>query len=101
SVGEGSVELVPCAALPEAVQKAGGPVPLVVDHEVVSLPSASTLALVRDSWKQTTRWSKSVAVFADPVFEADDPRMGAAGSRSAQPAPAPEHDRATREPPTR
>jgi CHAT domain-containing protein len=47
----------------------------VQEHEVVHLPSASTLALIRDSQQTARSWGKEVLVFADPVFEADDPRV--------------------------
>jgi CHAT domain-containing protein len=99
-LADGILQLLPFPALPQPGRKAGPPVPLVVDHEVVSLPSASTLALVRDYWKQTNEWSKPIAVFADPVFEADDPRMVVAASKAAR-ASAPEADRTTAEPASR
>ena len=54
---------------------ANEPIPLIVNHEIVNEPSASTLAFLL----ATTRYRKpapnSVAVLADPVFEADDPRI--------------------------
>jgi CHAT domain-containing protein/Tfp pilus assembly protein PilF len=49
--------------------------PLVVDHEVISLPSASVLALVRQQAQGRPQPSRQLAVLADPVFEADDPRV--------------------------
>lgn len=51
--------------------------PLVLDHEIVNEPSASTLELlIRDTAKRQQA-PNTVAVFADPVFEADDPRINA------------------------
>jgi len=55
---------------------AQGDVPLIAEHELVYLPSASTLALVRGTWNQQRSWPKTARIFADPVFEADDPRIG-------------------------
>jgi CHAT domain-containing protein len=50
-------------------------VPLLVAHEVVSLPSASVLAVLRKETAGRPLPPKVVAVLADPVFEADDPRL--------------------------
>ena len=60
-------------------------VPLIVDHEIVSLPSASTLAVLRRETAGRKPAAKAVAVLADPVFAKDDPRVtigsnGAGGS---------------------
>lgn len=49
--------------------------PLVLDHEVVNQPSASTLALLLRESAKRKRATGSVAILADPVFEADDPRI--------------------------
>ena len=42
-------------------------------HEIVTLPSASSLALLRENGAAGAR--RTIAVFADPVFAADDPRV--------------------------
>jgi CHAT domain-containing protein len=80
---DGILQLLPFAALPAPDAPADRFVPLIVDREVVNLPSASTLALVHEQWNRKRRWSKSVVVFADPVFEADDSRFAAPGSRTS------------------
>lgn len=49
--------------------------PLIVKHEIVNLPSASTLALLRRDLEGRKSPTKTVAVFADPVFEATDRRV--------------------------
>lgn len=85
---DGILQLLPFAALPTPDSTAANLVPLVVEHEVVNLPSASTLALVRDQSKAKSVWPKSVVVFADPVFEADDPRIGAPEKRASISPPA-------------
>ena len=56
--------------------------PLGMTNEVVYLPSASTLALLRSS-PRSPAGAKNVAVFADPVFNADDDRVAAADRRAA------------------
>jgi CHAT domain-containing protein len=85
-VADGALQYVPFAALP-VPGRAGEPVPMVVEHEIVSLPSASVLAVLRREAADRTVPSGSVAVFADPVFEADDPRERAALRTSGGPRP--------------
>jgi CHAT domain-containing protein/Tfp pilus assembly protein PilF len=58
--------------------------PLVLEHEVVTLPSASLLWVLRRDAARRAPAPKTVAVLADPVFEKDDPRVNADGV--AQPA---------------
>ncbi|MGH8773039.1 MAG: hypothetical protein ACREV2_17970, partial [Burkholderiales bacterium] len=65
--------------------------PLIADYEIVSLPSASTLAVLRRETANRARPTKSVAVLADPVFEETDDRVQAAiarnhGAGNGQPA---------------
>ncbi len=79
-VSDGALQYVPFAALPEpaAAKQVGSAVgqPLVVSHEIVSLPSASTLAVLRRELNGRRPAAKSVAVLADPVFSKDDARVG-------------------------
>lgn len=49
--------------------------PLVVKHEVISLPSASALAVQRREMAGRQTAPKMLAVIADPVFAASDERM--------------------------
>ena len=49
--------------------------PLVLKHEIVHLPSASVLAVVRREMASHSAPDKSVAVIADPVFQSGDPRV--------------------------
>jgi CHAT domain-containing protein len=84
-VGDGALQLVPFAALPLS----GGKGELLVrGHEVVNLPSASVLAQLRHRRGQTKQLGEElrIAVIADPVFRADDPRVKAAGAPTP-PAP--------------
>lgn len=85
---DGILQLLPFAALPDPHpdSKSSEDTPLIVQHEVVHLPSASTLALARSQWSRDGHWRKPVVVFADPVFEAGDPRIGAAEKRQPLPS---------------
>jgi tetratricopeptide (TPR) repeat protein/CHAT domain-containing protein len=83
-VAEGALQYIPFAALP--VPKHGQATdetadkefhPLVIDHEVVSLPSASTLVILRREAAGRASGKKTLAVLADPVFEQDDLRVNA------------------------
>jgi CHAT domain-containing protein len=49
--------------------------PLVVDHEIISLPSASVLAVLRRELRERKPAERLVAVLADPVFGPEDPRL--------------------------
>lgn len=49
--------------------------PLVVDHEIVSLPSASTLAVQRRELAGRKPAPNSIALIADPVFDSADARV--------------------------
>jgi CHAT domain-containing protein/tetratricopeptide (TPR) repeat protein len=85
-VADGILETLPFAALPDPRPAPGAgevPEPLLRRHEIVTLPSASTLALAR-AGEPPAPWTESVVVFADPVFEADDPRLPPRGSRAPE-----------------
>jgi CHAT domain-containing protein len=51
--------------------------PLVVEHEIITLPSASTLAVMRKELAGRKPAPKALAVIADPVFARDDERFKA------------------------
>ncbi len=76
-VSDGALQYVPFGALPNPAP--GGGVnnrrPLIADHEVVNLPSASVLATMRRELSRRQGATRSVAVFSDPVFQPDDPRV--------------------------
>ena len=75
-VPDGVLQFVPFAALPDPASP-GERVPLVVNHEICMLPSASALAIVRQLTAGRRPPAGGVAVLADPVFETDDPRLRA------------------------
>ncbi len=67
-VADGALQYVPFGALVSA-------------NELVSLPSIAVLAQLRRQDIGRRIPGKAVAVFADPVFEADDPRLTSASRR--------------------
>ena len=69
-VADGGLQFVPFGVLPDP--KDGQP--LIVGHEVVSSPSASVMAMLRDESREAVHGRK-VAIIADPVFSGDDPRV--------------------------
>jgi CHAT domain-containing protein len=94
-VGDGVLQYVPFAALPKpgaaaqvrgaSSKRSSGGTPLIVDHEIISLPSASTIALLRRELAGRKPAPKVLAALADPVFsEAEvDERLKEA-ARAAQ-----------------
>jgi CHAT domain-containing protein/Tfp pilus assembly protein PilF len=83
-VGEGVLQYTAFAALPAPVAPPGGvSSPLIADHEIISLPSASVLAVLRRETAGRKPTDKSIAVFADPVFDSNDPRIRLSGKEPA------------------
>jgi CHAT domain-containing protein/Flp pilus assembly protein TadD len=91
-VADGALQYIPFAALPapspgnDGGRNSGAePQPLFVEHEIVSLPSASTLATLRRETAGRKPAEKSLVVLADPVFTDDDTRVrrgvGKAGAK--------------------
>jgi CHAT domain-containing protein/tetratricopeptide (TPR) repeat protein len=85
-VAPGTLSYLPFAVLPIPAndnQSAGDYEPLVAKHEIVNLPSASVLSVIRREMAGRQQATKSIAVLADPVFEADDPRLISAKNSNA------------------
>ncbi|MFY9821861.1 MAG: CHAT domain-containing protein, partial [Thermoanaerobaculia bacterium] len=74
-VPDGALHYLPFAVLPVP----GSSQPLVAGHEVVASPSASALAVARRELAGRRPAPRALAVVADPVFEAGDPRVKATG----------------------
>jgi len=85
-VSDGALQYLPFGALPTppAPRIPGGAsqegvsrelVPLLVEHEIVNLPSASTLAVLRKETNDRKSAAQAIAVLADPVFGTNDPRL--------------------------
>ena len=65
-VADGSLHLVPFAVLPQGDQ------PLLERHQLLQLPSSSSLALLQ---RQPSSRPASIAILADPIFSSDDSRV--------------------------
>lgn len=70
-VADGALQYVPFQLL----RVPGSENPLISKHVIVNSPSASLQALLKDESQRRSRAVNAVAVLADPVFEADDPRL--------------------------
>jgi CHAT domain-containing protein len=85
-VAPGTLSYLPFAALPMPAgekRQAGNYQPLVTRHEIVNLPSASVLSVIRREMAGRKPATQSIAVLADPVFEASDPRLASAKNNNA------------------
>jgi CHAT domain-containing protein len=78
---DGILHRIPFAALPEPGRAEGS---LGLNHELVHVPSSSVIAAMRSGGRTRPRAGKTLAVMADPVFGAGDPRVRAADSRAGQ-----------------
>ncbi|MBT8080492.1 MAG: CHAT domain-containing protein [Gammaproteobacteria bacterium] len=79
-VADGSLNYLPFQSLP--LDSDGMVQPLMATREVIALPSMSVLAALRER-KNSGRPVKTLAIFADPVFEASDPRLNGRAPREA------------------
>jgi CHAT domain-containing protein/Tfp pilus assembly protein PilF len=80
-VSDGALQYIPFAALPTPatlpnLRTEANP-PLMVKHEIVNLPSASTLSVLRHELAVRKPAAMTLAVLADPVFDKDDERVKA------------------------
>ncbi|MFN6569425.1 tetratricopeptide repeat protein [Dendronalium sp. ChiSLP03b] len=76
-VGDDALQYIPFAALTSGKSAASKYQPLVVNHEIISLPSASTIAILRKELKGRAKAPKNLAILADPVFSTSDERVSA------------------------
>jgi CHAT domain-containing protein len=86
-VADGALQYVPFAALPsprKGAEATKAYQPLILDHEIISLPSASALAVQRKNLSGRRPAANAVAVIADPVFSTADERFKS-GSRHNAP----------------
>ncbi|WP_321162537.1 CHAT domain-containing protein [Nostoc sp. KVJ3] len=71
---DGALEYVPFAAL--ATPGSNSYEPLLLNHEIITLPSASTVAILRREHKERKSSApKTLVVLADPIFSSDDERL--------------------------
>lgn len=78
-VADGALQYLPFGVLPTPSVSGeplpAAPRPLIVDHEIVNLPSASVISVLRAELDGRPRAPQTVAVLADPVYEPNDPRV--------------------------
>ena len=75
-VGEGVLQYLPFGALPEPGRLGEkNPPPLIANHEILTAPSASVMAVLRQEAAGRQPAEKAVAIIADPVFSAGDGRI--------------------------
>src|SRR5581483_5316878 len=77
-VATGALQYIPFAALPSPHRtgsRAAAAAWLIDRHELVQLPSMSVLAELRRATVSRRQTGTRVAVLADPVYAADDPRV--------------------------
>jgi CHAT domain-containing protein len=100
-VSDGGLQLIPFAALPDPRKSSAATrtsqgrgagrrssiTPLIVEHEIATLPSASTVAWLRKALANRPPAAGGIAVIADPVFSAGDERVkGVAPQPRTEPA---------------
>jgi len=97
-VSDGGLQRIPFAALPDPRKTSAAAktkpsrraarrssiTPLIVEHEIATLPSASTVAWLRKALATRQPPTREIAVIADPVFSASDERV-----RGVAPQPRP------------
>ncbi len=81
-VSDGVLQYLPFGALPlltesnsKIKKQITADVPLSVDFEIVNLPSASALAVQRSEVLNRKPPTKTIAIFADPIFSETDERV--------------------------
>ncbi len=88
-VADGTLQYIPFAALPKPTPDMhtarkpdsgqtppqAGWKPLILDHDIISLPSITTLATLRGETSNRKEAARRLAVLADPVFSEQDPRL--------------------------
>jgi CHAT domain-containing protein len=85
----GALSLVPFGALPSP---GDGRDPLIARHEIVQVPSMTTLRAMRGLTAGRPRANKMAVIFADPVFDRQDPRVRRASARGLRQPTSPARD---------
>jgi CHAT domain-containing protein/tetratricopeptide (TPR) repeat protein len=81
-IPDGALQYVPFAALEDP--RAAASQPLIVNHEIVTLPSIATLKALRQENTNRPPARGRVAVLADPVVDPADSRLSRPAGRSAR-----------------
>jgi CHAT domain-containing protein len=100
-VSDGGLQRIPFAALPDprkisaatrtnpgrGATRLSSITPLILEHEIATLPSASAVAWLRKALATRRPATGGIAVVADPVFSSDDERVkGVAPQQRTEPA---------------
>ncbi|MBD0343363.1 MAG: CHAT domain-containing protein [Coleofasciculus sp. Co-bin14] len=95
-VGDGILQYIPFSALPDPApdtrpsstflkgEFASYMQPLLVKHEIINLPSASTLVSIRKNRSHRSSPSKELAILAAPVFNYEDKRLAQQLTKTGQ-----------------
>ncbi len=95
-VADGGLQYLPFAALPNDSSTSENESFLITNHEIIHLPSASTLGLLRQETQARKAAPKLLAMLADPVFNINDERLKNVVSTTEQKLP-PDLERSARE----
>jgi CHAT domain-containing protein len=84
-VSDGALQNTPIGVLP-LPRRGGAYTPVIAEHDVVYLPSASAMAIARREFAGRAPAPQTLAVLADPVFDPEDARVqrGSAGANRSQ-----------------
>ena len=93
-VPDGALAMLPFAALPEKGCSSSPGEPLVLGHEITAVPSLSVF-LSQKPDADRGAFLGDVAIVADPVFDAADPRVVALTARMPKHSSSPAQDRET------
>jgi len=96
-VGDGALQYIPFSALPLPETSGEDVVPLLANNEMVNLPSATTLGIIRQEQATRKTAPKAIAILADPVFSSDDERVTNSKQKSDRTLPQQLLNRSARE----
>lgn len=73
-VADGMLQYIPFSILSKnnSLDKTANFTPLILENEVINLPSAATLLLLREKKENS---NNTITIIADPVFTSSDPRI--------------------------
>jgi CHAT domain-containing protein/tetratricopeptide (TPR) repeat protein len=75
-VADGALQYLPFSSLPDPRTRATSKTSMLLANEIQFAPSASVVAVLRQEAERRPAPPRAVAIFADPVFSADDERFG-------------------------
>ena len=94
-VADGALHYLPFSSLTDPRTRTTTKQPILVSNEILFAPSASVVAVLRQEAERRPIPARTVAIFADPVFSAQDERLDGiipagtdVGTRTAQRLPA-------------